>query len=229
MLETWILQNCRVRNAGNFLKAVSGDNHPCAGNSGLPGGSPRLKAKIMNPKLGLVWLSLGCLAVVSPVRAADTNAVAGRVGVYDSRAVAYAWFTSDAQMAQLKEQMAAGRAAQQAGDQAKVMEYKTLLKGKQDQIHREMFSTAPAAEALAVLDGKLQAIEQAAGVTNLVSKWDEPALRNYKDAEKVDVTDALVRAFIQPTEKQLKTIESIEKAAPLSLEKCNELIQKNEI
>jgi len=183
----------------------------------------------MNPKLALIGMWLGSWALVNPVPAAETNTVAGRVGVYDSRAVTYAWFVSDAQMAELKKQVAAAKAAQASGDDAKFHEYSASLKAKQDQIHRELFSTAPAAEALAALQAKLPEIERAAGVSALVSKWDEASLNLYPAAVKVDVTDELVRALCQPTDKQLKTIESIEKAAPVPLEKCNELIQKGEI
>lgn len=224
------LTNLLVRDAGSFLDAAFGDNNPFAGYSGFASVSPRLNAiEIMNLKLGVVGLWLGCLAVVHPVWAADTNAVAGRVGVYDSRVVAYAWFFSEAQMTKLKAEMAAGRAAQQSGDAAKAKEYATMLKAKQDQIHREMFSTAPAVEALAALGGRMQEIEQAAGVSNLVSKWDDVSLNNYQWLGQVDVTDKLVRAFIQPTEKQSETIKTMEKAAPMSLEKINAMIQKGEI
>jgi len=183
----------------------------------------------MKRKLGVTWLWLGCLAVAMPVGGAETNAVAGRVGVYDSRVVAYAWFWSDAQQAKLKEQMAAARAAKQAGDEAKLKEYSTALSALQDQMHREVFSTAPAAEALAVIKGRIPEIEKAAGVPNLVSKWDQPALKNYKGAEKVDVTDELARAFLKPTEQQLKVIEGIKKSDPLPLEKCDELIRQGKI
>jgi hypothetical protein len=44
----------------------------------------------------------------------------------------------------------------------------------------------------------------------------------------VDVTDRLVREFNAP-EKQLQMIPEIEKHAPLPLDKCNELIRKDEI
>lgn len=171
----------------------------------------------MKRKLGVIWLCLGCLAMVMPVRGVETNAAAGRVGVYDSRVVAYSWFVSDAQQVKLKEQMAVARAAKQAGDEAKLKEYSTALSALQDQMHREVFSTAPAAEALALIKGRIPEIEKAAGVSNLVSKWDEPLLKNYKGAEKVDVTDELVRAFLKPTEKQLQVIAGIKKSAPLSL------------
>jgi hypothetical protein len=183
----------------------------------------------MKLKFGVIWLWFGCLAMVTPVRSAETNAVARRVGVYDSRVVAYAWFLSDAQQAKLKGQMATAQAAKQAGDEAKLKEYSAALSALQDQMHREVFSTAPADEALTVIKGRIPEIEKATGVTDLVSKWDEPSLNNYKGAEQVDVTDKLVGAFFNPTEKQLKVIEGIKKSDPLPLEKCNELIRKGKI
>ncbi len=163
------------------------------------------------------------------VCAAETNAMAGRVGVYDSRVVAYAWFLSAAQQTQLKEQMAVARAAKQAGDEAKVKEYSAALSAKQDQMHREVFSVAPADEALTAINGRIPEIEKAAGVSVLISKWDERSLNNYKSAEKVDVTDNLMREFFTPTEKQLKVIDGIKKSVQLPLEKCNELIRKGKI
>jgi len=167
--------------------------------------------------------------VVTPVRSAETNAAARRVGVYDSRVVAYAWFLSDAQQTTLKEKVATAQAAKQAGDETKLKKYSAALRALQDQMHREVFSTAPADEAMTVIKGRIPAIEKAAGVTDLVSKWDEPSLNNYKSAEKVDVTDELARAFLKPTEKQLKVIEGIKKSDPLPLEKCNELIREGKI
>ena len=183
----------------------------------------------MKLTLGLIGLWFGCLAMVTPVCSAETNSVARRVGVYDSRVVAYAWFLSDAQQAKLKEEIATARAAQQAGDQAKLQAYSAALSALQDQMHREVFSTAPADEALTVIKGQIPEIEKAMEVTDLVSKWDKPSLNNYKGSEKVDVTDKLVRAFFNPTEKQSKVIEGIKKSDPLPLEKCNELIRKAKI
>jgi hypothetical protein len=182
----------------------------------------------MKLKLAVIWLWLGCLAV-NPVRAAETNAVAGRVGVYDSRVVAYAWFCSDTQQTKLKKEMAAARAAKQSGDEAKLKEYSAALRAKQDQMHREVFSTAPADEALREIRGRIPEFEKTAGVPDLVSKWDELSLNHYKGAEKVDVTDKLVRAFFNPTDKQLKVIEGIKKSDPIPLEKCNDLIREGKI
>ena len=183
----------------------------------------------MKRSFAVISFGLAWLAIAMPDFGAETNAAPGRVGVYDSRVVAYAWFWSDAQQAKLKEKMALARAAKQAGDEAKLKEYSAALSAEQDQMHREVFSTAPADEALAVIKERLPEIEQAAGVANLVAKWDKPSLNHNKAAEKVDVTDQLVRVFLTPTDKQLKVIESIKKSDPLPLEKCNELIRKGQI
>jgi len=180
---------------------------------------------VMKWNLTVLAGCLGGLALAWPVGGAETNSVAGRVGVYDSRVVAYAWFTSGAHMAQLQSQVATAKAEKQAGDTAKLTEDSAALRALQDQMHREVFSTAPCDEALAAIRERLPEIERAAGVTNLISKWDEPALNQHPGAAQVDVTDRLVEAFFKPTEKQSKMIESIKIAKPLPLEQCNELIQ----
>jgi hypothetical protein len=105
-----------------------------------------------------------------------TNSTPVRIGVYDSRAVAYAHFWSGPYQSKLKEQMAAARAAKQAGDTARFKKLDATLRQTQDQLHRQVFSTAPADDALAALKGQIPEIEKQAGVTALVSRWDEQAL-----------------------------------------------------
>jgi hypothetical protein len=183
----------------------------------------------MKWKFGAVCLWFGCMAILLPARGAETNTAVARVGVYDSRAVVYAWFTSDTNMAKLKAEVAAAQAAKASGNDAKFKELSTALRAKQDQIHREVFSTAPAEEAMAEIKNRIPEIEKAAGVSDLVSKWDVRLSGDYKGAEQVDVTGQLVRAFITPTDKQLKMIESVIKSQPLPLDKCNELIKSGQI
>jgi len=182
----------------------------------------------MKWQVGVIGLCLGVLAIQSPLRAAETRALAGRVGVYDSRVVAYAWFSSDANMAKLKAEVAVAQAAKSSGDSAKFKELSTALRAKQDQIHRELFSTVPIDEALGIINARIPEIEKTAGVSDLVSKWDA-RLENYPAAQQVDVTDQLVHAFITPSEQQSKVMESIIKAKPLPLDKCNELIKNGQI
>ncbi len=177
--------------------------------------------------LGCWWLGGGVMAMAGDGTA--TPAAPVRVGIYDSRAVAYAHFWSESCQSKLKEQMAAARTAKQAGDTARFKELDATLRQTQDQLHREVFSTAPATDAMAAIKDKIPEIEKQAGVTVLVSKWDDQMLKQYRDAEKVDVTDRLVHEFIQPTAQQQKVLFEMQKQKPLPLDKCNELIRKNEI
>jgi hypothetical protein len=180
-----------------------------------------------------ILLSIGAASFIAALCAADlqaaeTNTTATRIGIYDSRAVAFAWFWSGKHQTQLNELMQNARAAKSAGDTNRFEKFAATLREQQDQIHREGFSTAPPTEALAELKERLPEIHLAAGVTALVSKWDEDSLKQFKGTEQIDVTDQLVREF-KPTEKSLKTISELEKATPLPLDKCNELIRKGEI
>lgn len=177
--------------------------------------------------LGFWWFGGGTVAMAGG--GAVTNSTPVRIGVYDSRAVAFAWFWSAPVQHKLQEQMAAARAAKQAGDTARFKELDATLRQTQDQLHRQVFSTAPADDALAALKGQIPEIEKQTGVIALVSKWDEQALAQYKDAGKVDVTDRLVREFIQPTGQQQKVLSEMQRQKPLPLEKCDELIRKDKI
>lgn len=176
--------------------------------------------------LGCWWF--GGETVARAAEEAVTNMAPVRVGIYDSRAVAYAWFSSEPVQHKLQEQMAAARAAQQAGDTARFQELATTLRQTQDRIHRQGFSTAPVDDALAAIKDRILGIEKEADVSVLVSKWDAAALKKYPNAEPVDVTAQLVREF-KPTEKQLKVIADLQKQKPLPLEKCDELIRQGKI
>ena len=158
-----------------------------------------------------------------------TNTPPARVGVYDSRAVAFAYFSSSSYQTNLKNQIGTAQAARKSGDTSQFNALKTDLREKQDDMHRQVFSVAPPTNALAAIKDRLPAIEKNAGVVALVSKWDETTLQKYIDAEQVDVTDTLVHEFIVPTEKQVKTIESFKASKPLPLDECNELIRKGGI
>jgi len=180
-----------------------------------------------------ILLSIGASAFIAALcaanlQAAETNTTPARIGTYDSRVVAFAWFWGDKHQGQLKELMQSARSAKTAGDTNHFKEFAARLRQHQDDMHREVFSIAPATNALAELEARLPEIQKAAGVSALVSKWDDAALKKYADAEKVDVTDRLVREF-NPPEKQLKMIPEFEKHAPLPLKECDELIRKDEI
>jgi len=172
-------------------------------------------------------LAVSLCAVNLP--AAETNTLAPRIGIYDSRAVAYAWFWSAKHQTWLNQLLQTAHAAKAAGDTNRFHELDAMLGGHQAEMHREVFSAAPPDEALAEIKDRLPAIEKTTGVTALVSKWDDPALKKYPDAEQVDVTDTLVCEFITPSLQQQKVLSEMKSVTPLPLDKCNELIRKDEI
>lgn len=175
--------------------------------------------------IGSLWIN----SLASALAAEITNAPTATIGVYDSRAVAYAYLVSAPYQKDIQEKMSAAQAAKQAGDSAKFEELAAALKAKQAEGHRQVFSTAPPTAAMEMIKNRLPEIQKQAGVSVIVSKWDEATLQKYKAATRVDVTDKLVREFIQPDEKQSQIISSIEKSEPMPLEKCDEMIRKGEI
>jgi hypothetical protein len=150
----------------------------------------------------------------------ESNTSVQRIGVYDSRVVAYAHFWTAEHQQQLKEKSTVAKAAKSAGDLAQFNKLSKEMADEQERIHREVFSTAPAEEAMAALKPRLAEIQKQASVSVLVSKWNEQALESHKSAQHVDVTDLLVGEFkLQP--KQMKTIEEIKKQKPVPLDKID--------
>lgn len=172
---------------------------------------------VMKNRLLAVAATLVCLGLPSDVSCAADDAA--RVGVYDSRAVAFAHFWGEAQRQERDALVARARAAKSAGETARFTELTAQIKAEQDRSHLQVFSTAPADQAMAALALKLPAIQRELGVTRLVSKWDEAALAGVPEAARVDVTDRLAQEF-KPDEKRRRTIEEMKKVKPLPLDEA---------
>jgi hypothetical protein len=178
----------------------------------------------------LCLITIGSLWIGSFASAGDTtNVVAPAIGIYDSRVIAFAHFWSEPYQKSFKERMAAARAAQKAGDAEKVKVLGAALEAEQAELHRQVFSTKPPKDAMDAIKNRLPEIQKQAGLIVIVSKWDEATLQNYKNATRVDVTDQLVREFIQPTEQQLKMISEMQKSAPVPLKEIDEAIRKGDV
>lgn len=165
---------------------------------------------------------LAMLVLVFPAHAAAQSpaphTARDRIGVYDSRAIAIAFAGSPAQRKLLEPLRAAQQRAKQAGDQAEVARIDAQGRALQEQAHRQAFSTAPVDDLFEFIADALPEIRRAAGVATLISMWNETELARHPDAERVDVTSALVDAF-HPLDRQRKVIEEIRKKKPLPLEK----------
>lgn len=170
------------------------------------------------------------LAFISPLSscAADTASQTNRIGVYDSRVIAYAHFWSEGYQQKIKDLAKSAKEAKAAGDMVRFRDMEAELKNEQDQNHLRVFSTAPVDSILALMQNRVGEVQRTTRVGRLVSKWDTPTLTQFTQAEQIEVTDALLRDF-RLNEKQMKVIADIRKQKPLPLEKAHELLRKGKL
>lgn len=163
----------------------------------------------------LVLSSAGCVETAEPAKKET------RIGIYDSRAVAVAFVGSEVYKAtdgrKLADMLTEFKKAEAEGNGARLEELKAWGAAQQKLLHNQVFSTAPVDNILAHVKDAVLKIEQDAGVTAIVSKWDTTALAQYKHAQQVDLTMLLVDA-VKPNATQKKSAIEIQNSAPLSLE-----------
>jgi hypothetical protein len=165
------------------------------------------------PSLGAV-IAIAFTTLTSTVRA-QSNAIE-RIGIYDSRAVAVAYAGSSFQQAKMNDLVNQQKKAKASGDKKAIARIEVEGRAWQAQLHQQGFSTAPVDDLLAHISSELPKIQADAGVTQLISKWNEPELRKHASAEKVDVTMKLVDAF-HPSERQRNYAIEIQEKRPAKL------------
>ena len=138
-----------------------------------------------------------------------------RVGTFDSRAVAMAYFATDAFKRQLSGLRAEHEKAKAAGDEKRVKELGAEGPALQELMHKQGFSTWPVDDILDKIKGKIPEIAKRANVDVIVSKWNIVYQRS--GVEFIDVIDLMVRPF-NPDEETLKTIKDIQKQDPVPLD-----------
>jgi len=140
-----------------------------------------------------------------------------RVGTFDSRAVALAYYRrflrSPEFVTGLKKLTADRDRAKAAGAHAKAKELEAEGRARQEQIHSQVFGAAPVDEIVAKVKGQLPEIAKQAGVDAILSKWS--ITYRSPGAEFVDVTEPMARLF-QPDEETWKIIREASKTEPLS-------------
>lgn len=157
-----------------------------------------------------------------------TSAVPERIGVYDSRVIAYAHFWTEAQQRKRDEMAKTSKEARAAGQTNRYLELKAELTQLREQSHLQVFSTAPVDNVLAEMKDRLPKMQKEAGVSRLVSKWDEDTLRKLKKLEQVDVTDRLLREF-KLDDKQQKMAADIRAKKPLPLKEAEKLMREGKL
>jgi Skp family chaperone for outer membrane proteins len=162
--------------------------------------------------LALAVLCLGIGSATAPAKAAAPT----KIGVFDSRAVALAYWRSDVGMRELRALHEEYAKAKAANDETRIKELEQEGPWRQVRMHQQVFSTATAATILEKVSDKLPGVAKEAGVSAIVSKWEVP----YKDAsiETVDVTLSIVRLFNQDPQT-LKMIQEMSAQPPIPFEK----------
>jgi hypothetical protein len=164
--------------------------------------------------------------------AADDTAKSGpgpvRIGLYDSRALAYAHFWSPECQRDLQELIKAAREAKASGQTNRFKELASKIKKQDAQNHLQVFSTAPVDDVLAAMKERLAAVQKETGVSRFVSKWDASALNQLPTTEKIEVTDQLLREF-KLTDQQKKVVEEMRKQKPLPLDQATKLLREGKL
>lgn len=156
---------------------------------------------------GMVCLMLLALASSGQAQEAVEKI---RVGVYDNRAIAVAYFGSEynafiKKRAEVKE-------ARAEGDSARIKELDAWVEKFQRQIHFQGFCRVPVDDLLLVVKDKMAGVARRTGV-DLIGWYPD---YTGAEVEVVDITDELVSLF-NTTEEKLKQIKGLKDVEPTAL------------
>lgn len=179
----------------------------------------------MKTQLGLFAVAAACLLWSLSCTAAEPESSGGaspKIGVYDSRSVVIAFMGSEVQRKEMEAIRSDYEKAKSEGNAAEMKHIEAEMRAAQTLRHKQGFSTAPVDDVLRHIEPALARIKAEAGVTALVSKWDEAELAKYKGAARVDVTMKLAEEF-HPGERQRKSAVEIQKHKPVSLSEAENI------
>ncbi|MFC1758657.1 hypothetical protein ACFL2H_07800 [Planctomycetota bacterium] len=139
-----------------------------------------------------------------------------RVGTFDSRALAMAYYRSEAFKDHMKEMHARHEKAKTDGDEQLAKKLAAEGPALQELIHKQGFGTWKVDNLLEKIKTKIPEIADQADVDVIVSKWNI-VYRN-PTTKFIDVTDLMVKPF-EPDQATLTVIKEIQEQDPVPLEK----------
>ncbi|HSM16106.1 MAG TPA: hypothetical protein VK845_03785 [Gemmatimonadales bacterium] len=142
-----------------------------------------------------------------------------RVGTFDSRALAMAYYRSEAFVRLMTDLRGEYEKAKAAEDEKRVKELEVEGPAQQELMHKQGFGTWPVDNILKKIKGKMPEIARQADVDVTVSKWNIVYQRS--GVALVDVTDLMVRPF-NPDEETLGIVKGIQKTDPVPLEELKD-------
>lgn len=136
-----------------------------------------------------------------------------KIGTYDSRAVTYAYVSSDMY---LEQQQIIGRQRSEilrTNDTVKWKETMSEICTEQYLLHQRFFAIGSAASILRKVEKQMPGIARSAGVNLIVSKWE----LTWQDSDVVivDLTDSIAQLFISldkldATYDEIKKMEAVD-------------------
>lgn len=138
-----------------------------------------------------------------------------RVGTFDSRAVAIAYYQSAGQRQYRQGLTERYEAAEDAGDQWLIMQMDDLFPAIQHRMHQQGFSTGSVREIMETVSESLPEVARQAEVSAIVSQWEIPY--SSEAVEQVDLTAQIV-ALIDPSERALNMVEELKRNPPVPME-----------
>ena len=138
-----------------------------------------------------------------------------KIGIFDSRAVAYAYANSDMYKVEHQKTSKENTAMLESKDTAKWHEAMFNVCSENLLLHQRVFATGSAASILRKVETHLPALAKNAGVDIIVSKWELTWLD--PNATLVDLTDSIAQLFI-PLERLDQVYGQIKNADRMEVE-----------
>lgn len=162
-----------------------------------------------------IWLMSGALTLLAlnVGNAQELPDQAMRIGTFDSRAVALAYYRSaDGIERMIQEWDQKWSDAEAAGDSARMEELRLFKPSFQHLMHQQVFSTGSIGNVLREIEDDLSSIAAEARVSIIVSRWE--LSYSARDVSLIDVTPQMVALFDVDEEvasqvAQMKDVEPV--------------------
>jgi hypothetical protein len=168
----------------------------------------RMLAKVLTTLAAIVWQAQSRAAEADQEQPGSVV----RIGVFDSRAVAIAYYRSPEFLKLVEEMRAKQRQAKEADDSATVRKLEAAGRQLQDLINRQGFGNAPIGDVIKRIENDLPKVAERVGVDVIVSRWDVAFQKS--NTGFVDVTDQLVQLFA-PDKRTREVVAELRKTKPV--------------
>ncbi|TFG65900.1 MAG: tetratricopeptide repeat protein [Gemmatimonadales bacterium] len=144
-----------------------------------------------------------------------SSSSADRIGTFDSRAVAIAYYRSTEFQDSVGDLRTELEEAKASGDEFRVGELEAYGPAMQHRMHQQAFSIGSVMEIMDQISDALPELAREAGVSVIVSQWEVTYANSAADF--VDLTPQLVALF-NPSEETLNSVESLKTVAPVPMD-----------